>query len=115
MPHFDPFTVMLVLLVVLVLGIIGYFVYNLVQPKVTRKAKVTSKRKETAMSTAKCTFEFEDGQREEYDVSVDTYVSVAAKRRWIPCHERETVLGIPLGTRRGWRSFRSANARIDSE
>jgi hypothetical protein len=43
---------------------------------VTRKAWVTGKRKTTGVSTAKCTFEFEDGTREEFDVSLDTYVSL---------------------------------------
>jgi hypothetical protein len=76
MPEINPFNVMLVLFGVLLLGIVGYFVYNLAQPTVTRKARVTGKQKRTGMSTAKCTFEFEDGTQEEFDVSLDTYVSL---------------------------------------
>ena len=78
MPDLGPFTIAIVFFVVVGLGILGYFVYNLAQPRITRKARVTGKRKEPGVSTAKCTFEFEDGTREEYDVSVDTYVSLAA-------------------------------------
>jgi hypothetical protein len=78
----DSFALILVLFAVLALAIVGYFVYNLAQPKVTRKARVTGKRKRISTSRGAsgycCTFEFEDGQRQEYDVSVDTYVSVAA-------------------------------------
>lgn len=82
MPNLDPFTVVLVLFGVLGLGIITYFVYNLTRPKVTRKARVTGKRKGMSSrgggaSGYHCTFEFEDGQREEFDVSVDTYVALA--------------------------------------
>jgi hypothetical protein len=46
------------------------------RPTITRKARVTGKHKTTGMSTARCTFEFEAGTREEYDVSVDTYVAI---------------------------------------
>lgn len=76
MPDLDGFTVGLVFIGVIVLGIVGYFAYNLSRPTVTRKARVTGKRKEPRSSTAKCTFEFEDGTREEYDVSVGTYVAL---------------------------------------
>jgi hypothetical protein len=58
------------------LGIAGYFVYNLLKPTVTRRAKVTGKRRFQGVSTAKCTFEFEDGTRDELDVSLDTYASL---------------------------------------
>jgi hypothetical protein len=76
MPDF-PFDVVLVAFVVLTLGIIGYFVYNLTRPTITRKARVTGKHKRTGSSTAECTFEFEDGTSEKFDVWLDTYVSLA--------------------------------------
>jgi Protein of unknown function (DUF2500)/Ribosomal protein L7/L12 C-terminal domain len=83
MDNFDPLFIAAVLFVVLVLGIIGYYLYNLAQPTVTRKARVTGKRKgmsrsgDGGTSGYHCTFEFEDGRRQEYDVSVDMYVSLA--------------------------------------
>ena len=59
-------------------AIAGYFLYNLSQPTRTRKAKLVSKW--TAMnqpgshqSTYHCTFEFEDGHREEFRVSPVQY------------------------------------------
>jgi hypothetical protein len=69
----------------LFLGIILYFLYNLAQPKVTRKAKVVAKRTHvqvhagsqhtTAHGTTYyyCTFEFENGERLEYAVGAGTY------------------------------------------
>ena len=78
MPNFGPSTVALVVFAAVLVGILAYFAYNLTRPTVTRKARVTGKRKESGSSTAKCTFEFEDGTREEYDVSLDTYAAVAA-------------------------------------
>jgi hypothetical protein len=69
--------IVLVPIVVLVLCLIAYFIYSLTQTTVTRKARVTGKQKSTGMSTARCTFEFEDGTSEEYDVSLDTYYSLA--------------------------------------
>jgi hypothetical protein len=65
-----------VLIAVVPLGVLAYFLYNLAKPTVTRKARVIGKRKRSGVSTAKCTFEFEDGSREEYDVSLDTYASL---------------------------------------
>jgi ribosomal protein L7/L12 len=83
MPDYPPLFIGMVLLVTIILiAVLGNFVYNLAQPKVTRWARVTGKRKGMSTrgrsSSYHCTFEFEDGQREEYDVSVDTYVSLAA-------------------------------------
>lgn len=77
MGNLDPFTVMLALFFVFMLGYIGYFIYNLTKPTVTRKAKLIGKQKKAGMSTAQCTFEFEDGTREYYDVSLDTYAALA--------------------------------------
>ena len=59
------------------LGIAAYFVYNLLQPTITRRAKVTGKQKKQGHSTATCTFVFEDGTSDYYDVSLDTYASLA--------------------------------------
>jgi hypothetical protein len=77
MGNLDPFTVLLGLFFLFMLGYIGYFVYNLTRPTVTRKAKLIGKQKKAGMSTAQCTFEFEDGTNEYYDVSLDTYASLA--------------------------------------
>ena len=76
MPDLDLSTVIPVLIVVTLLGIVGYFAYNLTRPTVTRKARVIGKRKSQGSSTAQCTFEFEDGTSEYYDVSLDTYASL---------------------------------------
>ena len=70
----DPF---FIVCAVVLLGVLAHFLYNLAKPTVTRKARVIGKRKWSGMSTAKCTFEFEDGTREEYDVSLDTFASLA--------------------------------------
>jgi hypothetical protein len=82
MPNLDPFTLVLASFVILALGIMAYFVYNLRQPLVTRRARVTGKRKSMSLGGGTggyvCTFEFEDGRREEFDISVDTYVSLNA-------------------------------------
>ena len=76
--RFDvPLDIVTVLIGVGLLGILAYFVYNLLQPTVTRRAKVTGKQKKQGHSTATCTFEFEDGTRDYYDVSLDTYASLA--------------------------------------
>ena len=45
MPNFEPFTVMLVLFAALIVGFIGYFVFSLRRPTVTRNARVTGKQK----------------------------------------------------------------------
>ena len=77
MGNLDPTTVVLVLLGVLLLWIVASFVYDLTRPTITRKARVTGKHKTMGKSTYSCTFEFEDGQREEFTISVDTYVALA--------------------------------------
>jgi hypothetical protein len=77
MPNLDPFTIGLVLFVILVLGIVAYFLYNLAQPTVTRKARVSGKRRDQGSSTQYCTFEFEDGTRQEFTVSIDTFASLS--------------------------------------
>jgi hypothetical protein len=66
-----------VLIAVVLLGVLAHFLYNLAKPTVTRKARVIGKRKTQGSSTAECTFEFEDGTRQYYNVSLDTYVSLA--------------------------------------
>lgn len=65
-----------VIIAVVPLGVLAYFLYNLAKPTITRKARVISKRKWSGVSTAKCTFEFGDGTREEYDVWLDTFASL---------------------------------------
>lgn len=49
---------------------IGYYAYNASQETLTRRAKVVSKRAVTGQNGTAylCVFEFEDGQRAEYDV-----------------------------------------------
>jgi hypothetical protein len=64
------------LIAVVLLGVLAHFLYNLAQPTVTRKARVIGKRKTQGSSTAECTFEFEDGTRQYYNVSLDTYASL---------------------------------------
>jgi hypothetical protein len=71
-----PFIAMLAAFVAIGLGVIGYFVYNVTRPTVTRRARVTGKRSVRGSSTQYCTFEFEDGQRQEYTVSLDTFASL---------------------------------------
>jgi hypothetical protein len=74
------------LFVVIVLALIGlgvFYLYNLAQVTVTRKVKVVDKR--TSMGGGlkvhrlfySCTFEFEDGQREEYNVGKTQYALIA--------------------------------------
>jgi hypothetical protein len=65
-----------VLIAVVPLGVLARFLYNLAKPTVTRKARVIGKRRLQGVSTATCTFEFEDGTSEYYDVSLDTYASL---------------------------------------
>ena len=101
MPNADPFTAVLVMVGAVIVGIIGYFGYNLTRTKVTRKARVISKHKEPGMSTATCTFEFEDGRRQEYDVTIDTYGSLSVNEVGYLV-TKGAVLGIPTG-RLDWR------------
>jgi hypothetical protein len=76
------FIAMLALFAVVILGIIGYFLYNLAQSTVTRKARVTGKRRlpigpGRSVAECYCTFEFEDGTRNEYRVGERAYSQLA--------------------------------------
>jgi hypothetical protein len=74
-----------VLVVVVIIAMIMHYVYNVAQPTVTRKAKVISKRTSTVPGAGSapprtrywCAFEFEDGQRKEYDVGEGQYGLIA--------------------------------------
>ena len=65
------------LIVAVPLGVVAYFLYNLAKPTVTRKVMVIGKQKRSGESTPTCTFEFEDGTRQYYNVSLDTYASLS--------------------------------------
>jgi hypothetical protein len=58
-------------------GVPAHFLYNLAKPTVTRKARVIGKQRRSGESTPRCTFEFEDGTRQYYNVSLDTYASLS--------------------------------------
>jgi hypothetical protein len=74
-----------VLMVVVLIGSIVYYAYNLAQPTVTRKVKVVGKRTSTTQGSGQhspqtsylCTFEYEDGQRKEYNVGEMRYALIA--------------------------------------
>ena len=77
MGDLSPFTLLLLSFGVIALGLIVFFAYNLSQPKITRKARMIGKNRRSGSSTATCTFEFEDGSQQYYDVSLDTYDALA--------------------------------------
>jgi hypothetical protein len=80
--------VIIAILVGAVIGVAAFYLFNLAQETVTRKAKVVGKRTETRVSADSsqqehssihsttyyyCTFEFKDGQRKEYVVGQRRY------------------------------------------
>jgi hypothetical protein len=76
----DPFTIITAVFVAIAVGVLAYFFYNLGKPTVTRRATVTDKRGEggtgRGVGKYRCTFEFEDGTREEFNVSIAAYSSL---------------------------------------
>ena len=77
--------VIIAIIVVVGIGIAAFFLYMLAQETVTRKVKVVSKRTSTTQGAGQnspqksclCTFEFEDGQRQEYQVGEGQYGLIA--------------------------------------
>lgn len=81
----DPFALIIGIIVIVAVGIAAYYLYNLAQETVTRKGKVVTKRtavtqaagQHPAQTSYYCTFEFEDGQRAEYNVGARQYGLIA--------------------------------------
>jgi len=82
----NPVALVMGIIVIIAVGFAAFYIYNLAQPTVTRKARVVGKwtfinqQQETSagVTTAcHCSFEFEDGQRTEYDVSQVQYAMIA--------------------------------------
>jgi len=77
--------VILGIIVIVVIGVAAFYLFNLAQETVTRKVKVVGKRTSTTQGAGQhspqtsylCTFEFEDGQRKEYNVGERQYALIA--------------------------------------
>ncbi len=77
----NPFALVIGIIVIVAVGIAAYYLYNLAQATVTRKAKIVAKRTAVTQTAGQnsvqtsyyCTFEFEDGQRAEYNVGARQY------------------------------------------